>query len=223
MRPLLLFAPLVLLIGAQPFAADYGTKHRAAVASVDTVDVTPALDTLFSKQAFEFTARTVDSVGRTKNTQVTWTVRDSSLFRTLKRSGTYGTKIKAFAKGDTGRTYVVATAGSKKDSGLVIVRDTACVSGTLASIDVRPDSAVQRYKDTTTVVALPRDACGALIPGGVNITWASTSAGDATVSSLDSLLGRVLMVDSNGTVYIRGTSGSIKDSAKIKLRGNPGL
>lgn len=194
----------------------------SAVASVDTVDLTPALDTLFGPQPFSLTARVVDSVGRTKNTRVSWIVRDSSLFRTLKTSGTYSTKFRSFAVGDTGRTYIVASAGTKKDSSLIIVRDTVCESGVLYRIDVRPDSAIQRYKDTTSVVALPRDNCGALLPGGVNVTWATTSAPDATVSSLDSLIGRVLVVDSSGTVYIRGTSGAHKDSAKIVLRGNPG-
>jgi hypothetical protein len=221
MRSFLLLS-LAAVLGWYTPPASMSAPRDVVVASVDTVDLTPALDTLFGKQPFSLTARTVDSVGRTKNTRVSWIVRDSSLFRTLKTGGTYSTTFRAFAVGDTGRTYVVASAGSKKDSSLIIVRDTVCTPGVFYSLDVRPDSAIQRYKDTTTVVGLPRDNCGALLPGGINITWASTSTGDATVSSLDSLLGRVLMVDSTGTVYIRGTSGTIKDSAKIILRGNPG-
>ena len=197
-------------------------RDLAMVASVDTVDVTPALDTLFGQQPFTFTARTVDSVGRSRNVPVTWTIRDSSLFKTIKTSGTYNTKIRAFAVGDTGRTYVVASAGAKLDSGLAIVRDTTCLAGTLATIDVRPDSGIIRHRDTVGTVALPRDGCGALMPGGVNITWASTATGDATVSSLDSLVARVIGVDSTGTVYIRGTApGNIRDSAKFTMRGDP--
>lgn len=213
---LALCALLVLATAGVP-----ASRGLATFASVDTVDVTPALDTLFGKQPFALTARTVDSVGRARNVTVTWTVRDSSLFKTIKGSGTYNTKLAAFATGDTGRTYAVAAAGAKLDSALLIVRDTSCLAGTLARVDVRPDSGVIRHRDTVGTVALPRDGCGALMPGGVNITWASTATGDATVSSLDSLIARVIGVDSTGTVYIRGTSGAFSDSAKFYMRGDP--
>lgn len=197
-----------------------------AQSTVDTVDVTPALDTVLINQAVSLQARIVNSAGLGLNKSGTWTVRDTSALRPASRgtvrASTGRSTLTFRAKADTGRSYVVYTSGSKKDSALIIVRDTACTSGVLATLDVRPDSAVLRYKDTTSVVALARDNCGALLPGGVNITWASTSTGDATVSALDSLIGRIVVVDSSGTAYIRGTSGSVKDSAKILLRGNPG-
>lgn len=217
MRPLLLLS-LALLVGwIQPPAA----PHRGLVASVDTVKVTPALDTLFGKQPFSLTARVVDSVGRTKNANVTWTVRDSSLFRSLKQGGTYHTTLKAFAKGDTGRTYAVAFAGTKKDSALIIVRDTTCDATVLGSLQLGLDSITMTRKDTAAAVVLPRNQCGGLL-SGVDVTWASSdTAGGATITRVDSLIGRIISVDSVGVTYIKAINGTVRDSVKVNHNPAP--
>lgn len=215
MRPLLLLS-LALLVGwIQPPAV----PHRALVASVDTVDVTPALDTLFGKEPFSLTARVVDSVGRTKNANVTWVARDSALFRTLKQGGTYHTTLKAFAKGDTGRTYVVAFAGSKKDSALIIVRDTTCDPTVLASINLVPDSTTMHRTDTLGFGMAPRNECGEYM-NEINPTFSAGGSG-LTVSRVDSLWARAIATDSNGTAYVKAVVGSIRDSVKVKLKHAP--
>lgn len=217
MRTLLLLSLAALLGWTQPVHAPRG----AAVASVDTVDVSPNLDTLFGKQPFSLTARVVDSVGRTKNARVTWVVRDSSLFRSLKRTGTYGTKIAAFATGDTGRTYVVATAGTKKDSALIIVRDTTCDATILGSLDMGRDSITMHRTDTASAVVLPRNQCGGLLDGQ-NVTWISSdTAGGASVTRIDSLKATVVSVDSTGTTYIKAVIGTVRDSIKVKHKPAP--
>jgi len=198
----------------------------AAQSVVDTVDVTPALDTILIRQSTTLTSRHVDSTGLPLNKVSTWKVRDTSALKPIStvRPSTGISVVTLWAKGDTGRSYVVDSSHSgtnKKDSSLVIVRDTVCSHTILGSVDVRPDSGVIRHRDTVGVIALPRSQCGGLMQGGVNITWASTATGDATVSSLDSLIGRVIGVDSTGTVYIRGTSGTETDSAKFYMRGDP--
>lgn len=215
MRSLLLLSLAAVLGWVTPPARPL---HRL-VASVDTVDLTPALDTLFDKQPFSLTARVVDSVGRTKNTRVTWIVRDSSLFRNLKTSGTYSTKFKAFAKGDSGRTYVVASAGTKKDSSLIIVRDTVCDESVLASINLVPDSTTAHRTDTLGFGMAPRNQCGGYM-NGVNPTFSAGGSG-LTVSRVDSLWARAIATDSSGTAYVKAVSGSIRDSVKVKLKPAP--
>lgn len=215
-----------LLLGAGLFALAFvasgasAPNSGSAVASVDTVDVSPNLDTLFGAEQFSLSARTVDSVGRTLNRKITWTVRNTALFKSVKKTGDYDQNVKAFAKGDSGRTYVVATAGSKKDSALIIVRDTTCSATTLGSLNLGLDSTVMRRTDTIAAVALPRTQCGALM-SGVDVTWASSdTAGGASITRVDSLIGRIVSVDSTGTTYIKAINGTVRDSIKIKHKGN---
>lgn len=198
------------------------TAAGLTFASVDTVDVTPAADTLIVRTYDRVYARVVDSIGRRKSATVTWTVRDTNVVyisgRRTDSTGFYSAGLRS--RSDTGRTYVVAQAGTKKDSSLWVVRDTTCSTSVLGSLDMGRDSAVLRRTDTIGVNVLPRNQCGGLM-NGINVTWISSdTAGGASITRLDSLKGMIISVDSTGTTYIKATSGSLRDSIKIKHKGN---
>jgi uncharacterized protein YjdB len=217
---------LLFCLGAVAALAAAPT-HRAApppvaVASVDTVDVTPAQDTLVLRTYDRVYARVVDSIGRRKSATVTWTVRDTLVLyisgRRTDSTGFYSAGLRA--RSDTGRTYVVAQAGSKKDSALWVVRDTTCSETTLASINLWPDSATAHRTDSIGTAAIPRNTCGHVLMK--NLTWSSSDSTKALIDRLDSTAGRIRVLDSGpGTVYIKGVSGTVRDSVKVKYKHAP--
>ena len=195
----------------------------AAQVPVDTVDVTPALDTLLTRHSVTLTARIVDSLGRSMRKYGAWTVRDTTALRAgTVREKSGESKVTLRSKSDTGRSYVVYSGGSlgaKKDSGLVIVRKL-CDSAVVSTINLWPDSMSLRRTDSVGVAANPRSACGNYLRG-VNITWISSDSTKARIDRVDSLLGLVRSLDSSGTVYIKAVSGTKRDSAKTKLKTAP--
>ncbi len=218
MRRLLMLGAVVAVAAAAPRS----TPPPVAVASVDTVDVTPAADTLQLRGTDRVVARVVDSIGRRKSTTVTWTVRDTTKVyisgRRTDSTGFYSATLRA--REDTGRTYVVAQAGSKKDSALYVVRDTVCSETTLGSLNLAPDSSTAHRTDTLTFGLSPRNTCGHVM-GGVNPTWSSSNGALGTVARLDSFVGRAVVLDSNGTLYVKAVSGTVRDSVKVKLKHAP--
>lgn len=207
----------LLLVGA----TTERSMPTTAVASVDTVAVSPHLDTLQLREGAAISARVVDSVGRPKNTEVTWTSRNTSVVKVGNVKFTLGlSKAIVRAGSDTGRTYVVATAGSKKDSSLYIVRDTICSTAILGSLQFGPDSITMHRTDTVGLSVVPRNQCGGYL-NGVNPTFSSSSASVATATRVDSLWVRVIALDSNGTTYVKAVSGSIRDSVKVKAKHAP--
>jgi uncharacterized protein YjdB len=208
-----------LLVIALFASAGSVPNSPSAFSSVDTVDVSPNLDTLFGAEHFSLTARLADSAGRELHRHVTWTIRNTTLFKTPKIKGNEGEQIGGYSKGDSGRTYAVATAESKKDSALLIIRDTVCSNTVVGGVNLFPDSMTAHRTDTLSVVALPRNTCGGAYIQ--NLTWASSDSAKATITRLDSTIARVVVLDSNGTVYLKGITGTKRDSVKLKLKHAP--
>lgn len=191
--------------------------------ATDTVDVTPALDTLILNTNTTLTARTVDAAGLTTNPNLTWIIRDTSGVRPFIPGRIRGKQAIVWAKGDTGRSYVVAidSVTGKKDSSLIIVIDTICSTTTLGSLALFPESTVVRRTDTVGVFAFPRDQCGNYL-AGQNVVWSSGDSADAIIIRKDSLHGLIVALDSaNGPEYIKGVIGSKRDSVKVKTKAAP--
>jgi hypothetical protein len=218
MRLLLSLGVAALVVAAAPRS----TPPPVDVASVDTVDVTKTADTLQLRSYDRAVARVVDSIGRRKSTTVTWTVRDTNVVyisgRRTDSLGFYSVGIRS--REDTGRTYLVAQAGTKKDSMLWVVRDSTCSETTLGSLNLAPDSSTAHRTDTLSFGLSPRNTCGHVM-GGINPTWSSSDNALGTVARIDSFVGRAVVLDSAGTLYVKAVSGTVRDSVKVKLKHAP--
>ena len=110
----------------------------------------------------------------------------------------------------TGTARLVATVGSRADTGL------ARVTNVPASVDITPAAvAFTSLGDVDTVPVTIRNARGAALPRGA-VTWTSDDASIAKVSTS----GVVTAVDTGQTV-VRATSGALYDSVLVGVQNLP--
>lgn len=181
----------------------------SAQATVDTVDV-PALDTILTGEGVTTSARTVTSAGVNTEVTVTWNWKsDTAKFSPLRTRGSSSDTVRFFAQSDTGRAYLRAFAGAKKDSTLYIIRHR-CSLG-VDGVNVLADSLRLSHPSMTFLGARTYSNCGAT-PVDSAVTWTSRDAAVATVQTT----GRLNTVaTSTDTTYVVGSRGTGSDSVRV--------
>jgi uncharacterized protein YjdB len=169
------------------------------------VSVQPSTATIDTAATFQFAATLVDAKGRTLNGRtVTWSSSDPTI-ATVSSSGLVrGMKA--------GSVTVTATSGAKSGTASLTV---AVAPPPVASVAVQPSSASVDTGKTLQLGAMLTDATGSVLSGR-QVTWSSSSASIATVSSSGLVTGVAA-----GSATITATSEGKSGTASITVTVPP--
>jgi len=175
----------------------------AASVPVASVSVTPASASVNEGKTVQLTATPRDSSGNALSGRtVTWASSNTSV-ATVSASGLVTGKVAGTA------TITATSEGQSGTSTITVVRvPVASVSVTPATASVQVGSAVQ-------LTATPKDASGSPLTGRT-VTWASSDASVATVSTSGLVTGRAA-----GTATITATSEGQSGTATITVTPQP--
>lgn len=180
-----------------------GKSATAAItvtpATVATVSVTPATATLEPKQTAQLTARALDATSTAlTDRKLTWTT-SSAAVATVNDSG----RVTAVAPGSA---TITATSDGKSGSAAITVNRTS-----VASVRIAPKPLSLEPPQTRQLSVLLQGAFGDTLTGRT-ITWASSNAAIATVSTT----GLVTAV-AIGSTSITATSEGKTDTAQVTI------
>src|SRR5437867_7694 len=168
-----------------------GTATVTVTVPVATVSVSPAPASVQAGQTVQLTATTRDAGGTVLTGRViTWSTSNANV-ATVSNAG--------LVTGVVAGTATI-TATSEGRAGTSTVTVTAPPPVPVATVSVAPASPSVQTGQTVQLTATTRDAGGAVLTGRV-ITWATSNAGVATVSSAGLVTGL-----SAGTATITATS-----------------
>ena len=170
---------------------------------VASVTVTPATATVNVGATTTLSAIARDADGAVvPGASITWTTSNSS--RATVSSGGVVTGV------SVGTATITATSNGKTGSATITV--AAAPPGPVNSVTVAPTTATVNVGATTTLVATARDANGVVVTGAA-ITWSTSNASVATVSS-----GGVVTGVAVGNATITATSNGKTGTAAITVQ-----
>ena len=170
--------------------------------SVATVDVTPSADTVTVGSSVQLSAVASDASGTIlQNQTMTWVSRDTMLTKVTATGLVTGVAA--------GVVYAVASGGGQNDSSRITVVSPPPVA--VASVTVSPASASVLVGATAQLTATVRDGAGTTLTGRT-VTWATSAAAVATVSSAGLVTGVAA-----GTATITATSEGQRGTATITV------
>ncbi|MBC7895688.1 MAG: Ig-like domain-containing protein, partial [Cytophagaceae bacterium] len=195
--------------GATTITASNGSVTGSATVSVVTpvssVTVAPAAASLLAGATRQFSAIGRDDAGNVlPGRAYTW-ISSAASVATVSNNGLV-TAVGA------GTATISAYTGGLSGAATVTVTVPAPV---IASIDVTPSTATLQPNDLQPLVAVAKDAAGAVMPNQAFV-WSSSATGVATVSAT----GAVTAIGA-GTATIRASSGGVDGTATIMVTAAP--
>jgi uncharacterized protein YjdB len=180
-------------------SAPVAVTVTATVVPVASVSVSPTADTLYVGQSGQFTATPKDASGNALSGRtITWASSNTGI-ATVSSTGA----VKAVA---AGTATITATSEGKSGTATLLVKLVP-----VAAVSVTPSSASVQVGSTVQLSAKTSDASGNTLTGRT-ITWSTSSASIATVSSSGLVTGVAA-----GTAKIVATSEGVKDTATITV------
>ena len=184
-------------------ATSEGKSGTAAVTvnpvPVASVSLSPASTSLVVGQTAQLAVTTKDSAGNVLTGRVVTWASSSTTVATVSATGLVTAKA-------AGSATITATSEGKSGTATVTV-----TIAPVASVTVSPASASVAVAQTVQLTATPKDASGNVLTGRV-VTWATSNAAVATVSSSGLVSGLVV-----GTATITATSEGQSGSSVITV------
>jgi uncharacterized protein YjdB len=194
-----------LVVSTQPIGCGAGSAPPPPppppAPTLTAVELTPSSASLLTGATQQFSATGRMSDGSTTPVTIAW----SATGGTISSSGGYT----AGSTAGTFRVIARQSGGTLADTATVTI--AAPAPAPVASVTVQLNAATLTVGQTTQATAVTRDADGNVLTGR-SITWASTNAGVATVSSS----GLVTAVAA-GSASIRATSEGVTGAATLTV------
>jgi uncharacterized protein YjdB len=176
------------------------------IVPVASVAVSPASSSLLVGQTAQLSVTTKDSAGNVLTGRaITW-ASSSTTVATVSATGLVTAKA-------AGSATITATSEGK--SGTATVTVSVAPPAPVATVTVSPASASVAAGQTVQLTATPKDSNGAALTGRV-VTWATSNAAVATVSSSGLVSGLVV-----GTATITATSEGKSGSSAVTVTVAP--